>query len=85
MKIPEIPELPTASQTQAQAASGTTRLIWTVNRLRELIQAALPTIGNTDAIAGTSQARRIWNALRVRQAIDARVTLDRIKETSFQR
>ena len=64
-------ELPTATQVQAQAASGTTRLIWTVTRLRELVTAALATISNADAIAGTSTARRVWTALRVRQAINA--------------
>ena len=63
--------LPTASQTQAEAPSGTSRLIWTVTRLRQLITAALPTVSNSDAISGTSAARRVWTALRVRQAINA--------------
>ena len=63
--------LPTASQTQAEAPSGSSRLIWTVTRLRQLITAALPTVSNSDATAGTSAARRVWTALRVRQAINA--------------
>lgn len=64
-------ELPTATEPQAQAPSGTARIIWTVTRLRQLITAALPTISGDDAAAGTSQARRAWTALRVRQAINA--------------
>ena len=68
-KLPTV--LPTATQNQAQSASGTTRLIWTVTRLRQLVAAALATVSNADAIAGTSTARRVWTALRVRQAIHA--------------
>ena len=63
--------IPTATQNQAQSVSGTTRLIWTVTRLRQLVTAALATVSNADAIAGTSTARRVWTALRVRQAIHA--------------
>ena len=67
LTLPE--SIPTATQAQAQATSGTTRLIWTVQRIRQAISAALPTISSSDAQAGTSQARRTWTAQRVRQAI----------------
>ena len=65
--------VPTATATQAQAVSGTTRLIWTVNRLRQAIVAALPTVSLGDAQAGTSSARRTWTAQRVRQAVTATI------------
>ena len=60
-----------ATSTQASAASGTTILGWTNNRIRALITAALPTVSGADARAGTSSNRRAWTAQRVRQAIVA--------------
>ena len=59
-----------ADATQASAASGTTVLGWSNNRIRALITAALPTISAGDATAGTSTARRVWTSARVRSAIN---------------
>ena len=57
------------TQTQAQAASGTTFLAWTQNRLRELIQVALPTVSNGDIdTMPTSQARRVFTIAKVIRA-----------------
>ena len=64
-------ELPTATTTQAGANTGTSRLAWTVQRLRQLVGAYAPNMSNALAIAGTSTARAIWSSLRVRQAINA--------------
>ena len=60
-----------ADATQASAASGTTVLGWSNNRIRALITAALPTVSATDATTGTATTRRAWTAARVRSAINA--------------
>ena len=63
-----------ADATQASAASGTTILGWSNNRLRALVTAALPTVSATDASTGTSTGRRAWTAERVRSAANAAIT-----------
>ena len=63
-----------ATSAQSVAASGTTILAWTNNRIRQLITAALPTVSAGDSTAGTSTARRAWTAARVKAAADAAIT-----------
>ena len=68
-------ELPTATQAQAEAVTGTTRRVWTLQRIRQLIGSYASDINNATAIAGTSTARHIWSSKRVRQAINAVVPM----------
>ena len=59
-----------ATSTQASAASGTTILGWTNNRIRALINAALPTATNSEAVADTNTSiRRIFTPAQLKRAV----------------
>ena len=81
--IPDAYTLPTATESvrggvkgatsaQAGAASGTTILGWTQNRIRQVIAAALPS-GSSSEAQGTTAVRRIWTPAKLREAVNAAV------------
>ena len=58
-----------ATETQAEAVSGTTILGWTQNRLRAFLRVALPTVSVGEAAAGSSGSRRAFTPSLVHYAI----------------
>ena len=63
-----------ATSAQASAASGTTILAWTQNRIRQVITAALPS-GTSGEATGTTAVRRVWTPAKLREAANAAIRL----------
>ena len=60
-----------ATAVQAIAASGTTILAWSNNRLRQIIAVVLPTATAAQAIAATGTGRVVWTVTRLRALVTA--------------
>ena len=63
-----------ATSSQAAAASGTTILAWTHNRIQQVIAGALPS-GSTSEAQGTTNVRRVWTPAKLREAANAAIRL----------
>ena len=61
-----------ATSSQAAAASGTTILAWTNNRIRQVVASALPS-GSSAEAQGTTNVRRVWTPAKLREAANAAI------------